>query len=512
MAKQTVVRWCVVWCAVFAPGGAGAADVFRSPGNRTYYVDARVGKDANAGTTPAGAWKSLEKVNACVFAPGDRVLLKSGCVWRGRLVPRGSGVKGRPIVVDRYGGSVRPIINGGGAVQEAVLLSNQEYVEVRNLELTNTGARRQARRAGVRVRIDDFGTAHHVVLAGLYVHDVNGSLVKKAGGGAGIVWENRGRRKKSRFDGLRIENCHIVRTDRNGIVSHSGYWQRKDWYPSLHVVIRGNCLADIGGDGIVPIGCDGCLIDSNVVRGGRMRCADHAAGIWPWSCDNTVVQFNEVSRMRGTKDGQGFDSDWNCRNTLFQYNYSHDNDGGFMLICNNGGSKMPSNIGNTHTVIRYNISQNDATRTFHISGPCRDIHIYNNVFHVGPKLRIHAVLPGKWGGGWTRNCRFTNNIFHVDGEVKYEFGGMENVVFESNIFSGRGKHIHRPKDPSAVTVAAPLIAPGTGKDGRTTLGGYHLRLPVPAGKPVPNNGGRDFWGNKLPPRGRPSIGAHQPGR
>ena len=83
----------------------------------------------------------------------------------------------------------------------------------------------------------------------------------------------------------------------------------------------------------MPVGCDGALVEHNrVVRPSR---GGTGIGIWPWSCDNTVVQFNEVSGADGIHDGQAFDSDWNCRNTVFQYNYSHDNQGGFMLVCTN---------------------------------------------------------------------------------------------------------------------------------------------------------------------------------
>ena len=45
---------------------------------RTYYVDSAAGNDGNTGTTLAKAWKSLVKVNATTFLPGDRILLKSG--------------------------------------------------------------------------------------------------------------------------------------------------------------------------------------------------------------------------------------------------------------------------------------------------------------------------------------------------------------------------------------------------------------------------------------------------
>ena len=41
-----------------------------------YYVDSRSGNDANTGMTPSAAWKTLDKVNATTFEPGDQILLK----------------------------------------------------------------------------------------------------------------------------------------------------------------------------------------------------------------------------------------------------------------------------------------------------------------------------------------------------------------------------------------------------------------------------------------------------
>ena len=46
------------------------------------------------------------------------------------------------------------------------------------------------------------------------------------------------------------------------------------------------------------------------------------------------------SGLKGTKDGQAFDTDGYCHNTLFQYNYSHDNDDGtFITKPGFGGTK-----------------------------------------------------------------------------------------------------------------------------------------------------------------------------
>jgi len=490
-----------------AEGGPEARQGRPSAVGTVRYVDSAGGDDGNAGTSPEEAWQSLDRVNTRVFAPGDRVLLRAGTRYTGQLCVKGSGRAEMPIVVDSYGEGPKPRIDAEGRYREAVLVHNVEHWEVRNLELTNDPGEAKPHLAGVRVRLEDFGTAHHIHLRDLFIHDVRGSVVKSEGG-SGIHWVNGGSEVKSRFDDLLIEGCHLVRTDRNGITGSSEYWRRDRWHPSLNVVIRGNLLEDIGGDGIVPIGCDGALIERNVMRGGLMRAPDYAAGIWPWSCDNTVIQFNEVSGMKGTRDGQGFDSDWNCRNTVIQYNYSHDNEGGFCLICNKGDTDPAHSVGNTGTVVRYNISQNDGERTFQISA-VEDTSIYNNVIYVGPGQDIDAVHHHSWGG-YARDTRFFNNIFYVEGKVRYELGESTGNVFENNVFFGA--HESRPDDPRAITSDPGLASPGAGGEGRESLGGYRLSDGSPclgAGLTIPNNGGRDFWGNPIPAADAPDVGAHQ---
>lgn len=484
---------------------------WKSPGRTKYYVDSLHGDDANNGKSVAHPWLTLTHINEGEFGPGDQILLKAGSHWQGFLSPGGSGAEGSPVRITRYGAGPKPALDAGEKYLATLYLSNVEQWEISDLEIANRGKVRQPGLAGVQVRLDNFGTAHHLQLKNLDVHDVIGSLVKDSGGGSGINCSNGGSKVKSRFDGLLIEGCHLQRTDRNGITM-DGNWSRADWYPSLHVIIRGNLLEDIGGDGIVPIGCDGALVEKNILHGGRTRCDDYAAGIWPWSCDNTTIQFNEVSGMKGDKDAEGYDSDYNCRNTLFQYNYSHNNDGGFMLICNNGTSKMPWNIGNSGTVIRYNISQDDGLHTFNISGPCRDTLIYNNTFYIGKGQDIPAVSSGNWGGDWSENTRFLNNIFLVDGKTTFDFGGMRRTVFGNNVF--HGSIVNKPEDAHAIAADPGLLKPGTGENGFGSLKGYRLRANSPciaAGQAVENNGGRDFWGKKLPPNEPPDVGACQSG-
>src|SRR2546421_92453 len=43
---------------------------------------------------PPHPWKTLDKVNATTFHPGDKILLRSSSLWKGQLWPKGSGVEG----------------------------------------------------------------------------------------------------------------------------------------------------------------------------------------------------------------------------------------------------------------------------------------------------------------------------------------------------------------------------------------------------------------------------------
>lgn len=483
-----------------------------SPGRTTYYVDSAAGDDQRDGRSEATAWKTLTRVNSGTFAPGDRIRLRAGGTWADYLSPGGRGAKDAPIILDSYGLGARPRIDCQGRWQATLYLRNTEYLTVSGLAIGNQGARPHPNRTGVHVVLNDFGDAHDIVLERLDVTDVNGSNVKDDGGGAGIHIGRSDTKAgpKSRYVGLEVRDCHLARCDRNGITMY-GHWQRDDWHPNLGVVIRGNLLEDLGGDGIVPIGCDGALVERNTLRGGRQRATDAAAGIWPWSCDNTVIQFNEVSGMKGTNDGQGFDSDWNCRNTVIQYNYSHDNEGGFLLICNNGGSKMPANIGCQGTVVRYNVSQNDGERIFHLSGPLRDTAIYNNVVYLAKGRKVPLLKAGNWGGDWPEDTRFTNNIFFVEGETSFDLGGMRQTAWSHNVFFGTFASV--PDGEGNLRSDPRLRAAGAGGAGFDSLGGYRLLPGSPcaaAGLKVERNGGRDLWGGSVPADGAPAIGAHQP--
>lgn len=105
----------------------------------TYYVDAVGGDDNNkTGTFPApnmqsadGPWRSISKVNAGTFLPGDSIRFKCGGVWREQLVISASGNVGAPITFGSYGtcdGSNKPTISGAAQLSGWSVYSGKIYV------------------------------------------------------------------------------------------------------------------------------------------------------------------------------------------------------------------------------------------------------------------------------------------------------------------------------------------------------------------------------------------------
>jgi hypothetical protein len=513
-----VVWWIAVVCLVTAPRAAAGKT------NTEYYVDAEAGNDANTGTSAEKPWKTLNKVNATTFQPGDAILLKAGSAWEGQLWPKGSGAAGQPIRIGKYGQGGKPAIRGKGAVEDTVLLKNQEYWEIEDLEVSNSGATKAIRR-GVHLAVDNFGDAHHLVVRRLTIHDVTGRDDSKENGA--LIYSCAGDHKPSRFADLLIEDNEIYHADRNGISGWTQFWQRSKWYPSLRVIVRGNNLRDIGGDGIMVVATDGAFIEKNVVANANQRSEGYNIGIWTWSADNSVIQFNEAYGTKGQRDGEGFDSDWNSRNTLIQYNYSHDNEGGFLLICDDGGQSKSDSAGNVGTIVRYNISQNDGHRGIVISGPVQGTLIYNNTFYIGAVHSTDTVLFTEWGG-WSSNTALYNNIFYALGEARIGhaisrakdgahtsapgLGQSQRNKFDGNVYYGR---IQAAEDAHALTENPKFVAPGKGAVGRDSLKGYALREHSKArqsGIVVPENGGSDFFGAKLDKCGVIDRGAVQSSR
>jgi len=466
----------------------------------TYYVDSVSGNDSNSGTSSGSAWQSLNKVNATTFQAGDEILFKAGGTWTGQLWPKGSGSDGMPIIIDKYGDGAPPLLNGHGLVTDVVYLYNQQYWKIKNLEITNYLKGDTNLKRGVYVKAKDYGTVHHIHLVNLVIHDINGDLGDKDNGG--IFFEIKGSSRQTKFDDFLIDSCHIYDVDRTGISNHSSWDTRTfttntDWYPSTNVVIRNNVIERAGNNGLIVRVCDGALIEHNVFK----RCSLKGSGnaMFPFNCDNTIVQYNEAYLTvynPGDNDASGFDSDYRCKNSIFQYNYSHDNSRGFMVVCCKGGSTQF----NDGTIVRYNISQNDGGNVFRISGQTTNTLIYNNTIYLGPATSSRIIWHKSWNGAWPARTRYYNNILYNLGSGNYSFGPSTGNVFSYNVFYGNHPS-NEPDDSYKITSDPRLIGPGSGGISINTVDGYKLRSESPcidSGMTIAENGGLDYWRKPVP--------------
>jgi hypothetical protein len=474
----------------------------------TYYVDPN-GSDSNNGQSTSSPWQTINKVNQTTFSPGDRILFKAGGVWTGMLHPLGSGTSGSPIVIDMYGSGSKPSINGNGA-SAGVYLYNQQYWEINNLDVKNDNGTSSNRR-GIYIENRDAGTLNHIYIRNTNVHDVYGDNTKDSNGSAGIMYAVHGSMVQSKFNDILIDNNTVgPAVDRSGIVIVSGWWCRKaagctgteNWYPSTNVRISNNYVNDIGGDGIVPQETVGAIVEFNTVNGFNKRSGTANAGIWAWNADNTIIQYNEAYGGTTTLDGQGFDIDYGQTGTIVQYNYSHDNQGGFILIC------QPSGATNDQGIVRYNISQNDQARIFQLAGPTTNTQVYNNTVYLNSSSTTSPIYAGSWGG-YTKSISFKNNIFYILGAGSWT--GLSNIgsfTFDYNTIYG----VHtagEPNDPHKSTADPKLSNPGSAT-GRSSADGYKLLAGSPAigsGVLISNNGGKDYWGNLVAADTPPNRGA-----
>lgn len=466
-------------------------------GGTTYYVDSASGSDSNSGTSESAAWNSLDKVSQTNFLPGDQILLKAGSIWNGQqLYLDDSGTSAAPIVVDIYGTGDKPIINGLGLTQDqyhatrvpvdyqgtyscaTVLIKNAQYVEINNLKVTNkiNGLPEGVNNTslmGICALNENAGILHHIHISACEVFDVNsfvpaddsrgkstGGIITRVSDGGNAYQEA----VASGWNDLQIINNNVHDVGREGIYMHTDFSARplvgggegsQDMVFSHNVQISNNVVRDIKGDGIVVIATDNALVEHNYVENCgllTMSTNTYHAGVWVWDADNTVFQFNEVAGTKGVypHDGQAFDFDYGTNGNLYQYNFTHDNEGGWLLNCAPDGAAwgLDDPYGNynqkysDNNVARYNISQDDGWKNgaqlIEGYGPIRNLRIHNNTFYMSRSEASGTALVVAFETGRpAQNVYIYNNIFYTKPiESRVSFLTQENVHYYNNCYYG----------------------------------------------------------------------------
>jgi len=503
-------------CSDSDNSSGGEEDIIES----AYYIDCDAGGPGTG--TIEEPWNNLETVNEIILEPGDHVLLRRGTTCNGMLKPLGSGSEQGVIHIGAYGDGPLPRIDAQGLQRAAIHLDDVSHIVVESLELTNPGNLEEPH-SGVYMTTTN-KMVRNIVIRDLYIHDVTG-LVKFSGTakrGGGVTSDSSFDTTEAQFDGVLVENNLIEDVGRSGIyldatsASTSERPRAAEGWPAggKNIVVRGNTLRRLQGDAIVAHGTTGALIEHNVVDVGNLAGRDWlsterncSAGIWTWNSINTVIQYNSVSNYRFGQsetdgcDGTGYDIDNEQEGTVIQYNYSYNNEGGFILLCSDD---------EPHTAhIRYNLSVDDG-KVLNVS-PCKapivgtfdDIRMYNNTFVTSQPITALETIP-LTNIGNAGSFQFANNIVYAT--TPHPDPLPCGDLCTNNLF------YDMPASGTGFVMGDPLFedASWRGEDRLEAGAAFRLR----AGSPAINAGLSidppqvDYFGNEVP--ANPAIGMHQP--
>lgn len=425
----------------------------------TYFIDSKIGNNSNDGKSINTPFADFSRINEMTLEAGDRVLLKRDSVFCDHLVVNGCGEEFSPITVSAYGdGLKKPAILTEDGAHAAVLVKGDNVV-IDGIEVSNKKGN-----CGISLNSTKYGANRNNAVTSCYVHDVwtENNLPARNVSAAG--WQHHfggitvetNREEPTWYENLRIENNVIENVNRTGIWL-GGQWNNRfkntlnwmvnrapnmddPWYPHKNVYVAYNSVDHSFGDGIVIVGVENTLIEYNRVffANCQSRVGASNVGLWTMNCRGALVQYNEVgfTCKEYGGDGEGYDIDQCNEDNIYQFNYSHHNEGGFMLACT--GCNCKDSV--RDCIIRNNLSVNDGLERdipiFTISGPMRNIKYINNtiyteneqlfqLFRVTDYMRI----------GLPQDLLFANNLFvskYTNNRNAFEMSGP--ITFDSNIF------------------------------------------------------------------------------
>jgi hypothetical protein len=498
MSGRIVVLFLMV-TAFLAPRSSFSEDT-------TYYVDAVAGNDHSDGTTSSSAWQSLDKVNSMVFKPGDRILFKANCTWTGGLEPKGSGDDKKQIVVDMYGYESlprnirnKPHIEGNG-IYATVLLKDVEYWTISNLDVSNSSSATDIKlRNGIMVLAKAAGITHRVIIQDCEVHDVHGDYRRRVG-----MYKNSGIRvsfpgtstSENRYDEVLVQRNYVHDVRTNGIYIVSEADSREETFYT-NVKVANNTIIRTGADGAIISHCISPVVEHNMILDsgyyGNYQSTNYIAGLWGDNNTGEVLfQNNEVARThKFMGDGQAFDTDWGTGGTsVYQYNYTHENKGGFFLNCIDcAGGKIPPTY--VKSVIRYNISVDDEESIINRYNETI-VEVYNNVFYK---------TSGNLDPGSSKTFKYFNNIFNFTTDPEWGISEYSNNCYYPIARNGN--------DGKGISANPRFMRAGIVGDGKKFADFYKLQPKSPcidAGIVISDNGGKDYWGKTLY-NGLPDVGA-----
>jgi hypothetical protein len=412
-----------------------------APRVTTFYVSPD-GDDSRDGSSPANAWRSLQRADAVTFMPGDRLLLRGGARLRGSIgFGRGeAGDPSAPVVVESYGGGRATIETTGFS---GIAVYDTAGIEIRNVAIVGDQDSYVAY-DGIKVHssVTEDRDLDHVVISQVDVSGFKHGISIEAGEGA------------KGFHNVHIGNAVLHGNQDAGLVtSGPGIDAASPRYAHSAVTVSDVEVYDNRGDpadrwnttgnGIVLSNVDGGLIERSRAHDNGSLCDSLSGpiGIWAYDSKAVVIEHNVSFRNRvaGGTDGGGFGLDRSVSSSILQYNLSYENDGAGYLIYS-----PPETSANTDSVVRFNISDNDARKLplyagIRLDGVVTGAQIYHNTVRIsanGSGLPAALKVTGEQSAATIRN-----NIFlgAGTGAVAGTDFPTAKVLFQgNNIFNGSG--------------------------------------------------------------------------
>ncbi len=521
-------------------GGSGATGTGTTPPppQTAFYLDCSA--SANGSGTQASPWNALASANNYVFQPGNQLLLNRGTTCSGVLQPRGSGSAGSPITVDAYGTGAQPVINGGMNTA-GILLTNQQYWEINNLEIVG------GNQYGVSISANvDNVNLDHIYLRNLNVHGVS-YVSTVRGDSAEVLITNTGMHaviSDILVDGV---TAHDTQGSEGIEIYAGGGWtnaDRSDQDLGNNITVQNSTAHDVGGDGILVMTASNVMMQNNVTyhTGLCSACTGSTPGaLWEWFCHTCTVQNNESyanSTWGQGYDGGDFDIDYYNTNNIVQYNYGHDSVGYCVSVF---GAENTVDSGH---IIRYNVCSNNTQlanspdpgeillNTWD-GGSIDGLQIYNNTIYWNPvtpgtalittwanvtanqpNLFENNIIYGAGPGMVTTSSIFTlsNNIYWMTG------AGSPSWQFNGTTYTDLASYQSGTGQETGSLYTDPLLNNPTYHDTGKPTSAFTLQANSPAigagtnvcsGQSGCSMGTQDFFGNPLPSGSGYNIGAYQ---
>lgn len=285
-----------------------------------YFVDATNGNNSNTGTSQATPWKTVAKVNANQYSPGDQVLFKRGEIWRETLTPQSAGIANNPIKFGAYGTGVNPTISGANIIDFGIVAGKSylffenfivEGANLSNIFITGNGTRGctfsycEGRFGGDGVTLYNSVLGGGHIINNCSIHDnktgVNGYLHVGSTPGSETI----------------IQNNVVYRNKEAGI----------DWRGNYAIIEKN----DVHDNGNISFPFNGIHVFSGGINEG--------------TGDHNIIRYNKVYNQLGNgQDGAGISIDQWCDYNEIYYNVAYDNDGPGIYLFDAANCKIYNNV------------------------------------------------------------------------------------------------------------------------------------------------------------------------